>query len=136
MPKWGKGQSGNPRGRKPGSGHVAKLRASLAEHVPDIIASLVSAAKDGDMAAAKLILERVVPAVKSEELAVRFPLPSPGLAVQGGAVLAGMAKGSLAPSQGAAMLAALASQARLIETEDLARRLTALEEAMQRTTRR
>ena len=132
MPQWGKGQSGNPRGRKPGSGHVAKLRASLAEHVPDIIASLVSAAKDGDTGAAKLILERVVPAVKSEELAVRFPLPSRSLAEQGGAVLAGMAKGSLAPTQGASILAALASQARLIEAEDLAQRVAALEESMQR----
>jgi hypothetical protein len=135
MPKWGKGESGNPRGRKPGSGSVAKLRASLVEHVPDIIASLVSAAKDGDTAAAKLILERVVPA-KSEELAVRFPLPSRGLAEQGGAVLVGMAKGGLAPTQAAAMLAALASQARLIETEDLARRLTALEEATQGRSRK
>jgi hypothetical protein len=93
---WKKGQSGNPKGGKPGSGSVAKLCASLAEYVPDIIAALVSAAKDRDTAAAKLILERVVPAVKSEELAVRFPLPSPGLAEQGGAVLAGMAKDSLA----------------------------------------
>jgi hypothetical protein len=49
---------------------VEKLRASLAKHVPDIIAALVASAKEGDTAAAKLILERVIPAVKSEELPV------------------------------------------------------------------
>ncbi len=67
---WKKGRSGNPRGRKPGTGSVAALREALAEHVPAIIESLVSAAKAGDTAAAKLILERVVPPLKSEELPV------------------------------------------------------------------
>jgi len=55
---WRKGQSGNLRGRSRGSSQVEKLRASLAKHVPDIIAALVASAKEGDTAAAKLILER------------------------------------------------------------------------------
>jgi hypothetical protein len=67
---WKKGESGNLGGRPPGTGEVARLRAALAEHVPDIIASLVAAAKAGDTSAAKLVLERVVPALKSEELPV------------------------------------------------------------------
>lgn len=113
MSKWRKGQSGNLRGRPRGSSQVEKLRASLAKHVPDIIAALVASAKEGDTAAAKLILEWVIPAVKSEELPVSIALPSKGLAEQGGAILVGMAKGGLAPSQAASMLGALASQAHL-----------------------
>jgi len=67
---WKKGRSGNPAGRKPGTGAVAALRVALAEHVPAIIETLASAAKAGDTAAAKLILERVVPPLKTEELPV------------------------------------------------------------------
>ncbi len=47
--RWKPGQSGNPSGRPPGTGHVAKLRASIAVHVPEIIGQLVEAAKDGDV---------------------------------------------------------------------------------------
>ena len=55
--KWKPGQSGNPRGRKRGAGEVGKLRASIAEHVPEIIAKLVEQAKGGDAGAARLLLE-------------------------------------------------------------------------------
>ena len=36
--RWKPGESGNPAGRKPGSGEVAKLRAAIAEHMPGIVA--------------------------------------------------------------------------------------------------
>jgi hypothetical protein len=35
--QWKPGQSGNPKGRKPGTGEVTKLRNSIAEHIPSII---------------------------------------------------------------------------------------------------
>jgi hypothetical protein len=38
--------------------------------VPEIVAAMVEAAKGGDTAAAKLILERTVPALRAEELPV------------------------------------------------------------------
>jgi hypothetical protein len=31
---WKPGQSGNPGGRKPGTGEVAKLQAAISKHVP------------------------------------------------------------------------------------------------------
>ena len=63
--QWQPGTSGNPAGRPPGSGKVAKLRAEIAEHVPDIVAQLVESAKGGDVQAARLLLERVLPPVKA-----------------------------------------------------------------------
>ena len=34
------GESGNPAGRRPGSGEVARLRAAIAEHLPSLIQTL------------------------------------------------------------------------------------------------
>lgn len=46
--RWRAGESGNPKGRTPGTGEVAKLRESIAAHLPEIITQLVAKAKDGD----------------------------------------------------------------------------------------
>lgn len=128
--RWKPGQSGNPNGKKPGSGELQRLRASIAADVPDILAGLVAAAKGGDAQAAKLILERIFPAVKPVEQTQELDLPEGGtLTAQGRAVLAAVAGGELAPSQGAQLLAAIGSLARVSEIDELEARLTKLEEA-------
>ena len=75
---WQPGQSGNPKGKAPGSGELQKLRASIAADVPEILAGLATAAKGGDIQAARLLLERVLPPVKSIEQAVELQLPDGG----------------------------------------------------------
>lgn len=125
--RWKPGMSGNPRGRKPGSGEVAKLRAAIAEHVPGIVAQLVEAARAGDVQAARLLLERVIPPVKAAEVAQPVTLAGETLTAQGRAVLAAVADGELAPGQGAALLGALGTLAKLAETDELEARIAALE---------
>ncbi len=124
---WRAGQSGNPRGRRPGSGEVAKLRAAIAQHVPTIIERLVAAALQGDTGAARLLLERVCPPLKAAEEAAPLALPDGTLTEQGRAVLGAVAAGELAPGQGAALLGAIGTLARVAEVDELERRLTALE---------
>lgn len=126
-PPWRPGQSGNPAGRPPGSGQVGKLRAAIAEHLPDIIAKLVEQAKAGDAAAARLLLERVVPPVKSAEPPVSLVLPDGTLAAQGRAVLAAVEVGGLAPTQAGQLIASLGTLAKLVETDELEARIAALE---------
>lgn len=50
---WKKGESGNPAGRKQGTGEVAAIRAAIADQVPAIIKQLTTAALAGDVGAAR-----------------------------------------------------------------------------------
>jgi hypothetical protein len=125
---WKPGQSGNPAGRKPGTGEVAKLRAKLAGDVPEILKALVLAAKAGDVQAARLILERILPPVKAVEQAVALQFPVDGtLTAKANAVLSAAASGQLAPTQAAQLVTALGSLAKITEVDELAARITALE---------
>ena len=125
---WQPGQSGNPKGKTPGSGELQKLRASIASDVPEILAGLATAAKGGDIQAARLLLERVLPPVKSIEQAVELQLPDGGtLTAQGRNVLSAVASGDLAPGQGAMLLSAIGSLARITEIDEMEARLTRLE---------
>lgn len=73
--RWKAGESGNPAGRRPGSGEVARLRAAIAEHLPSLIQTLIDRALSGDVAAARLMLERVIPPLKASEEVASLALP-------------------------------------------------------------
>ena len=126
--QWQPGQTGNPKGRPPGQSEITRLRAAIAEHVPTILNQLVTAAKDGDVQAARLILERVLPPLKSTEQPVALQLPEGGtLTAKASAVLNAAAAGDLAPGQAAQLIAALGTLAKISEVDQLAARITVLE---------
>ena len=127
--RWKAGESGNPAGRKPGTGEVARLRAAIADRVPELLAAMMTRALEGDVGAARLLLERAIAPLKGIEQAVELALPDGGtLTAQGRAVLLAVAAGELAPSQGAALLGAIGTLARVTEIDELDARLTKLEE--------
>lgn len=127
--RWIAGQSGNPKGRTPGSGEIGRLRAAISESLPEIIQNLVVKAKEGDMQAARLLLERTLPPMKATEGMISLELPKgAGLSEQGAAIVQAVANGTIAPSQGAAMLTGLSSFGKLKEFDELEARITALEE--------
>lgn len=122
------GQSGNPKGRPRLKITAADLRAKLANDLDLIIDSVVKAALQGDIQAARLVLERVIPAIKPSEQPVQVNMPTGAtLTEQGRAVLASVAAGELAPTQGAALVAALGKLAQVAEVDELVRRVEALE---------
>ncbi len=126
--QWQPGQTGNPKGRPPGQSEITRLRAAIAEHVPSILDQLVTAAKGGDVQAARLILERVLPPLKGIEQAVTLQLPNDGtLTAKAAAVLNAAASGDLAPGQAAQLIAALGTLAKISEVDELTARITALE---------
>lgn len=125
--RWAPGKSGNPAGRPPGSGRVAKLRQGIEKHLPDILARLVDQALGGDTTAARLLLERCLPPLKAAELPEPLPLAGDTLTAQGRSVVAAVAAGELSAGQAAQLLAGLAALAKIVETDELAARLDELE---------
>jgi hypothetical protein len=108
---------------------VAALREQINEALPDIVRAMVERALVGDPGAARLLVERVIPALRPEERSVTVHLPvDEPLADQGRALLVAVAAGDLSPSQASTLLAGLSTMAKLIETDELAARVAALEE--------
>ena len=125
--RWKPGESGNPAGRAPGTGEVAKIRAAISERVPELLAAMMARALDGDVGAARLLLERAVAPLKATDVPQALALPDGTLTTQGRAVLASVAAGELAPGQGAQLLAAIGTLARVVEIDELESRVAALE---------
>ena len=124
-----KGISGNPAGRPKAHHGCQKLRDLIGTNADKIVKRLLTAAiNEGDVMAAKLLLERAIPAWKPIEQPTPIPLPADGTLVEkGNAVVAALSAGDLAPGQAASILTALAGIARLVEFDEFEKRLKALE---------
>ena len=114
--QWKPGQSGNPKGRKPGTGEVTKLRNSIAEHIPSIIIQ-VDAAQNGDIQAARLLLDRVIPRIKAIDSPVELAMPTGTPADQCRAVLTAVGDGLITVPQGVQMMASIEALARMAKID-------------------
>ncbi len=124
------GQSGNPAGRPRGTRNAStKLREQIAADLPGILETLVSAARSGDVSAARVLIDRCLPPLRAESAAVSLPAvaKAESLTDAGRAVLDAVAAGRLAPETGRELIGALASLGRVAEIDELERRLCALE---------
>lgn len=99
---------------------------------PDLVkfalATTVAAARTGDVAAMKLILDRVWPAPRST-LPVGEPVAASGTSLieRGEAVITAALQAEMPPDVATLMLQALQAQARLVESEELIDRVARLE---------
>ena len=125
------GQSGNPRGPKPGTRHAAlvALDAIGQENAAAVLQSVVEAAQTGDMRAAEILLRRAWPERKGRPLQFDLPrMESAGDLVKAmGAISGAMASGTLTTEEAAAAASVLEAHRRAIDTQDLAARVAALE---------
>jgi hypothetical protein len=96
----------------------------------DIVRAVIEAAKKGDMAAARIILDRIAPVRKGPPIVFSLPemLTAAELPVAVAAVSQAMANGEISPDEAASITAVLDVQRRAIETAQLEARLRALEE--------
>ncbi len=121
------GNPGGP-GRPPGRGPVAEMRAALATDLHRIIDTLKAQALAGDAQSIRIILDRVLPALRPVDMPIALPLPVDGTLVeQARTVVQAAAYGDLAPTQAAQIITALGGVAKIIETTELVRRIEALE---------
>ena len=120
--KWVKGQnSPNPAGR-PRSGHAfaAQLRGRIENDIESILTTVIDNAKAGDVGACKILLERVLPALKPIETVAPITMPAnASVSQQGVAIINAVADGALAPSQAVTLIGALETLARLIKADEL-----------------
>lgn len=130
--QWPKGTSGNPKGKPKGKGPFAAIREAIAADMPAIIKKLAGQAKGGDVAAARLLMERLYPALKAVEPACELALPDGTLTEKGSAILTAVANGEIAPSQGASLISAVGTLAKVVEVDELAARVAALEKQLEK----
>ena len=127
---WQAGQSGNPKGRPPGRGQSAQFREALSSKLPEVLQAVVQAACAGDMQAARLVLDRCLPALKPLEATIEgLALPTGTLTQQATDILSAVARGELAPGQGAQLVASIGAVAKIAEFDELSARIEALEKA-------
>jgi hypothetical protein len=120
------GQSGNPAGRPKNKTAATLLRKAIADDMPDIITSLVGLAKNGDVAAAKVLLDRVCPPLKAQAMPISLSVNG-SLTEQGNEVINATLAGQIPPDIGSQLITALSHQAKLIEIDELTKRVEALE---------
>ena len=126
MARFAKGQSGNPNGRPKLTANAEAIREQIRQAVPDIVTRLIKASEDGDIGASKLLLERVLPALKPTDQPIQLPLPAtPADAAR--AVLGAVSTGQVTPDEAGKLLAGIGSLVRVIEVDELLRRIERLE---------
>ena len=89
---------------------------------------LLRKAREGDVHAARMLLVRVVPNLKAEEPTVQVDVPADvGPADTGRVVIRAAIEGVLPLGQAAALVGAVRAVARLVEVDELIRRVEGLE---------
>jgi len=131
--KFQSGKSGNPSGRPKGiKDRRVALREKLLPHADQLIEMLTSFARAGDMSAMKIVMDRIIPPLKEEYLQVSIPKIESAedcLKAQA-AVLNAVAAGDILPSEGQVMSGLIDAQRKAYETQELAKRLDALEDSI------
>lgn len=124
------GNPGKPRGARNKSTKAAL--ALLDGEAEQLSRKAVELALAGDVTALRLCLERIAPPRRDTPVDFELsPISSTADAVcAAGEVLSAVASAELSPVEGAQVMALIESFRRILEAEELERRLSALEEAL------
>jgi len=97
-----KGQSGNPSGRPRGALNRATVLAQelLAARVESIAGKLIELAEGGDMRAIRVCMERLMPVIKHQPIAVELP-PTAESVEAAASIAAAVAAGELTATEAA-----------------------------------
>jgi Family of unknown function (DUF5681) len=127
-----KGRSGNPRGRPQGARNTATV---IAEQLLDgeaeaLTRKAIQKAKQGNIVALRLCLDRILPPRRERPIAFALPqLKTPKDAAQAmAAIAAGLASGAVTPSEAAELANVVDAFTRVFAASDFDSRLTALEQ--------
>jgi hypothetical protein len=129
-----KGASGNPAGKPRGARHKTTLAVEglMGEYGPQVTARVVKRACEGDMVAARLVLERIAPPRRGRPVRLKLPEISDAVSVMAAhaALLHEVASGKLTPEEAEPVSAMLGAYLKTVETVDIDRRVRDLESKM------
>jgi hypothetical protein len=128
--QFAKGQSGNPGGRPRGiTDRRTELRKLLEPHAGELVQKLVELAKAGDTTALRICIDRLISPLRASDVPVKVPGLEGSLTKQGKTVMSAIGSGKLAPDTGSALLQALGTLVRIVEADELEKRVKKLEDA-------
>jgi Family of unknown function (DUF5681) len=126
------GQSGNPKGKPPGTRDRATRAAEilLDGEAEALTRKGIEMALAGDTIALRLCLDRILPTRKGRPVVIDLPPMKTTADASAGfaAVIREMAAGKISPDEAQAVVTVLEAQRRVIETFELEARLRAIEE--------
>ena len=126
------GKSGNPSGKPKGARNktTVAMEKLLDDDAATITSKAIELAKNGDLTALRLCLERIIPPRKDRPVNFDMPeikTPSDAL-VAGTAIMRAVAGGDLTPSEAAELGKLVENFTRAAEAADLAERIKRLEQ--------
>jgi len=130
------GQSGNPKGKRPGTRHKNTMLAMalMESEVQGIARAVIESALMGDLTAAKLIMERLIPPAKDHPIDCKLPKVKSVSDLAGftAALLAAVAAGKIGASEAEKLCKIVSAHQGSVELSDINDRLTALEGNMKK----
>ena len=135
MPKklFVKGTSGNPKGKPRGVRHAAtQISYALREgNLEEVLATVIERAKSGDIAACRMIVDKVLPNTKDRPIALDLALINDldGVGKAQAEILQAVSVGDITPNEGERIASIIEARRRSIETIDLEARICRLEGA-------
>jgi hypothetical protein len=130
MPKFRKGQSGNPSGRPKGAKDKrTALREILDNHSEELVGKAVELALQGDLSALRLCFDRLMPPLRSKDtsLIIEGMASADRPSLRANKVMEAVSTGSISPTEASSLMNTILSQTKILEIDDLERRLTQLE---------
>ena len=124
-----KGQSGNPSGKPKGAKDKrTELRSLFEPHRKALIKKAVEKALSGDTTALRICIDRLVAPVRGNP--VNIDNFSGTLSERGERVMEAIAHGSISAEEAASLMSVIQMQTRIVESDELEKRLLALEKAL------
>ncbi|WP_319241886.1 DUF5681 domain-containing protein [uncultured Propionivibrio sp.] len=129
---WKKGQSGNPKGKPRGARNYATrlVMGLLEDGAAEIAKVIVEAAKGGDLAAARLVIERLAPPIRERPIDLSLPdtATAEGISQAQQIILEAVGNGTLLPGEATTLAGIVETRRKALETQELEARITLLEE--------
>jgi len=130
MSRYKPGQSGNPTGKPKGAKDKrTALRELLNPHAEGLVNKAVDLALGGDTTALRLCLERLMPPIKARTEAIELEPHVGSMTEQASEFINKMIEGVITPEETNTLLQTLLAQSKIIEFDELDKRVKLLEES-------